>query len=80
MSDTTLDLDTALDIVAQWGLHLAFEAWAEEAWEYHMPGFSVDDFDAVLERIEEFLPEDVAVEEMLAAYDLLESRAKETGE
>ena len=71
------ELETHLDVLSRSALHLAFEAWAEDAWERHFPDVGEYDFERILTATRELLPADAAAEEFGEAYAFFEARAEE---
>lgn len=72
-----MDYDKAIDAVARWSLHSAYERWVEEGWE-SLPDIGELDYERVVRRMKALLPTDVTAETHNEAYDVLTERAAGT--
>lgn len=75
-----LELEHHLDVAARWAIRLAFESWAEQAWEGHFPEVGQFDFDRILDNAEQLLPGDVTLDEFQKTRDWFADRAEDTDE
>jgi len=74
--DERFELEHHLDIAARWSIRLAFESWAEEAWEGHFPEVGQYDFDRIIKNAEQLLPADVSLDNWQKTYDWFADRAE----
>lgn len=70
--------DPAINTIARWALHDAFEEWIDEGWGNHLPEVGEYDYNRITDRMTELLPLSVTPDEFEIAHEVLADRAENT--